>query len=228
MTLQGMDSGGTKGIVQTNLIFAALKLTGSQGSTGITGPTGVGITGPTGAGNTGATGPTGPSGATWSPDVYYADDFYSPCNSNWAITTTSPASADTVNSSLIVRRFDDTAEEGVGILTMIPSGVTNLTFTIKGRAQTAPASSKGVIMRLYTRQIPDGSAVTSWSSALQMSTLTVTADTNFHYFTQTISLSTLGLTAGRETQLELTRYGASASDTLVGDFDLLSLEVDFS
>jgi hypothetical protein len=50
----------------------------------------------------------------------------------------------------------------------------------------------------------------------------------FQYDSQTIALSSLNITAGNLVQFELTRYGASGSDTLSGDWVLLELEVEFS
>jgi hypothetical protein len=50
----------------------------------------------------------------------------------------------------------------------------------------------------------------------------------WQYDTQTISLATLGLTAGRIAQFELVRYGASGSDTLVGDWNLCLLGISYT
>jgi hypothetical protein len=52
---------------------------------------------------------------------------------------------------------------------------------------------------------------------------------NFYQtYTRTVSLSSLGLSGGNTAQLELTRHGAGAGDTLVGDFQLLNVLVSFS
>jgi hypothetical protein len=124
-----------------------------------------------------------------------------------------------------VRRFDDTAEEGIGFNLFVPAGVTSLVFSVKARAQTAPATAKQAILRLYRRQVPDNAVVTAWSAALQLTAIDIPANAFFQYDTQTISLATLGLTAGRMTQFELTRQGSNIADTLVGDWDLLELSV---
>jgi hypothetical protein len=161
--------------------------------------------------------------------VIYADQMDSPNNANWTINALAPASADSTNAALVVRRFDDTAEEGIGFMVQIPTGATNIIISPKGRAQTAPGTAKQVILRLYTRQIPDNAAISAWSAATQLTAIDIPiTNAYFQYDTQTISLATLGLTANRETQFELTRHGANASDTLVGDYALLSLTVEFT
>jgi hypothetical protein len=116
----------------------------------------------------------------------------------------------------------------VGWTYFVPSGTTNITFSFKGRAQTAPGSAQNVILRLYNRQIPDNAAVTAWSAALQLTTIAIPTNTNFQYDSQTISLATLGITANRVVQFELTRQGNNASDTLVGDYNLLEVQMGFS
>jgi hypothetical protein len=159
---------------------------------------------------------------------FNADQLDSPNNANWAINALAPASADTVNNALVVRRFDDTAEEGVGFIIDIPSGATNITIAPKARAQTAPGGAVQVILRIYTRDVPDNAAVGAWSSATALTAIDIPTNAYFQYDSQTISFATLSLTAGRVTQFELTRYGASASDTLTGDWDLVELMISFS
>jgi hypothetical protein len=206
-------------------------ITGTQGVQGITGVGGLtGITyGATGLQGVTGFGITGPAGNTGNPRyIYYADQVDSSNNANWAVNNNAPASSDTLNNALIVRRFDDTAEEGIGWVTFIPSTYTNITFYFKSRAQTAPASTQSVILRLYNRQIPDNAAVTAWSSALQLTAVSIPTNTNFQYDSQTISLATLGITAGRTVQFQLTRYGGSASDTLTGDWNLLEIILELS
>jgi len=168
------------------------------------------------------------SGAASGTKFFYADQVDSPNNANWAVNANAPASSDSANSALLVRRFDDTAEEGIGFEMFIPAGITTLTLGIKARAQTAPGTAQTVIMRLYNRQIPNNAAITAWSAALQLTTLSVPANAFYQYYSQAITLATLGITAGRTVQFELTRQGSNASDTLVGDFDLFELSVGMS
>jgi hypothetical protein len=160
--------------------------------------------------------------------TFQADQFDSPVNANWAVNALAPAAADTVNAAIVVRRFDDTTEEGVGGLLTVPPGAVNATFYFKWRAQTAPGAAAGVVLTYYTRSIPDNAAVGAWSAAVNFTTLSVPTNTNFQYDSQTISLATLGWTAGTLRQFEITRRGAQAGDTLTGDFCLAEMIVEFT
>jgi hypothetical protein len=222
--IQGQQ--GVTGQVGATGIQGLIGTTGVQGIGGNTGL--VGAQGSTGLGITGVPGQTGIAGSTANIVIFYADEVDSPNNANWAINNNAPASSDSLNNALLVRRFDDTAEEGIGWTYFVPTNTTNITFRFKARAQTAPGAARNVILRLYNRQIPDNAAVTAWSAALQLTTIAIPTNTNFQYDSQTISLATLGITAGRVVQFELTRFGASASDTLVGDFNLLEVQMEFS
>lgn len=149
-----------------------------------------------------------------------------PNNAGWAVATAAPLNADPSYTSLLVRSFDDTTEEGVGFQFIVPPTATNLQINCKVRAATAPAGNRVALMNLYRRQIPMGSAPSAWGSASQLA-ITV-SNAFFMDYTQTISLATLGLVAGELYQFELTRLGANASDTLVGDLQLLSTSFSFT
>jgi hypothetical protein len=166
--------------------------------------------------------------ATASTRFFYADQLDSPNNSNWAVNANAPASSDSANPALLVRRFDDTAVEGVGFSLFVPAGTTNLIFYFKSRAQTAPATAKQVILRLYNRQIPNNAAITAWSSPLQITAIDIPANAFFQYDAIPVSMIVLQATAGRTIQFELTRFGSNAADTLVGDWNLLELAVGMS
>ena len=191
--------------IQTNCTAQMKALQGAQGLQGIAGV---------------------PGG---SNSIYYvASSLDSPNNTNWAINGLAPIYADPVNNALTIRAFDDTLEEGVGFTLYVPPSLTNMTFTYTARAATAPAGAVGAVFRLYSRLITINGSVGSWSSAYALATLSLPTNANFQTFTVTVPLSTLGITAGTTNQFEMTRYGASTSDTLVGDFDLLSLLVTFT
>lgn len=155
----------------------------------------------------------------------YADQMDNPVTSNWAVNALAPAAVDSSNSALIVRRFDDAAEEGVGFKLDLPNSTTTMTLEIRGRAETAPVGASQVRLKLYNRDIPDNTAVPAWSSGVTLNSIDIPTNTNFQYDSQIFSYTTLGLTAGRATTFELTRVGSDASDTLSGDWDLLSVRV---
>jgi len=160
--------------------------------------------------------------------TFQADQFDNPVNSDWTVNSLAPSSADTLNPALPVRRFDDTTEEGVGAGITIPENTVNIVFGFKSRAQTAPGSAQTVQPTLYNRLVPDNAAVGAWSSALNLTTISIPTNTNFQYDTQTISLATLGWSAGEHRQLELTRRGTQPGDTLSGDWNLLEMTVEFT
>jgi hypothetical protein len=161
--------------------------------------------------------------------LYYADQLDSPVTSNWAVNAFAPASADSANSALVIRRFDDTLEEGVGFTLESPVGATNAVLSLKSRVQTAQTgAAKYVVPKLYVREIPDNLAVTSWSAGTRLTPLDFTNNTFFQYDSQTVTLATLGLTAGRTAQFELTRVGSDATDTVSGDWDLFSIGLSFT
>jgi len=160
--------------------------------------------------------------------TFQADQLDSPGTANWAVNARAPASADTADAGLVVRRFDDTTEEGVGGAFTVPTGAVNVTIYIKSRAQTAPGATQTVQPTLYHRVVPDNTAVGAWSAALNLTTLSIPTNTNFQYDSQTISLATLGWTAGEFRQFELTRRGTQVGDTLTGDWDLLELVWEFT
>jgi hypothetical protein len=160
--------------------------------------------------------------------LLYADQMASPNNADWAVNALAPAAADGSNNALTIRAFDDTTEEGVGFFAELPAGATNIVFSIRGRAATAPGTAKQVVLKLYVREVPDNAAVTAWSAGTSLTAIDIPTNAYFQYDSQTISLATLGLTAGRIVQFELTRTGTAGSDTLAGDYNLLELKINFS
>jgi hypothetical protein len=191
-----------------------LGVTGAQGFTGAPAPGVTGFQGPTGI----------PGGNTV---LLFADQLDYPVSADWPVTGISPTATDTNNSGITVRLFDDTNEEGAGFLTEIPAWCTSVKFEFRSRAQATPAGAVGVVLRLYMRQFADNAAVGAWSAATTLTTLDFTTNQYYQYDTQTITLATLGLTVGQITQFELTRYGASGSDTLVGDWALFEVKITF-
>lgn len=204
LTVAASSSAGTTGTMQIGATFTAVKLTGLQG-------------------------PAGPAGAPGGQSsVYYsAANLDNPTNANWAVNLLAPANSDATNAALTVRSFDDTAEEGVGATIYIPPGTTSMTLTVVGRAATAPTAIKAVVPKLYARTIPNGAAVGSWSAGTVLSAFQIPTNAFFQTYQVTIPIASLGLAAATSAQLELTRLGSSASDTLVGDFNLLNMSLSF-
>ena len=82
--------------------------------------------------------------------------------------------------------------------------------------------------QLYRRQVPDNAAIAAWSSVLNLTTIALPTNENWQYDSQTISLATLGLTAGLNAAFELVRDGGAAGDSLAGDWTLYAVTVQFT
>ena len=160
--------------------------------------------------------------------TFEADQLENPNNADWAVNSLAPAQADTNNNGLTIRAFDDTTEEGVGFKVKIPLTASNVIFRFFGRAETTDAGVRTVGLQIYEREIPDNAVVTAWSAGLQLTDLDIPVNEFFQYDEQTLTLAALGVTAGSWHVFELTRVAPSGGTNLVGDWDLLALEVDFS
>lgn len=181
-------------------------------------------------GLTGSQGETG-AGGGGSADftlryTFQAADFDNPNTSDWAVNALAPAAADSNNSGITVRLFDDTTEEGVGFMFTIPTGTTSLKFYFKSRAETTPGGAVAVVPRLYHRDLNDNAAIDTWSAGSDFTSLSFPTNENWQYDDQTVTLATLGLTAGELVQFELTRNTGSGSDTLTGDWTLAEMIVE--
>jgi hypothetical protein len=174
----------------------------------------------------GVRGNTGASGGSTS--LYHSANMLDSPTTGWALTAASVVQADPTTTSLTVRAFDDTLVEGAGTLIYIPPTATSLTLTITHRAATAPATAKAVILQLYNRDVLLNAAVEAWSAATTLATVSIPTNAFFQTYSTTITLTTLGMTAGVTNQIQVVRQGSSASDTLVGDWYLLDFLVSFS
>ena len=84
----------------------------------------------------------------------------------------------------------------------------------------APGTASSVILRLYSRQIPNNAAIGTWSAATAIGTVSIPTNRFYQLASFTVPLATLGLTAGNYYEFELTR---SSADTLSGAFNLSEL-----
>jgi hypothetical protein len=128
---------------------------------------------------------------------------------------------------LAVLAFDDTTPEGRGFPLRIPAGKTTMKLRITHRAKTAPGASADVMLALHHRDLPDNAAVTAWTAS-NLATITLPANDNFQYIEYSLSLATLGLTAGTETQFELVRRADQAGDNLAGDWLVRDIQIEWA
>jgi hypothetical protein len=161
--------------------------------------------------------------------AYVANSLDNPSNADFAVNALAPTTTDPTFNSLTVRSFSNTVEQGVGFTCSIPPNATQVTFKFRGRAATAPGAASVVQPRLYARQIPNNSAVGAWSAANELANISIPTNAFFQYATQTIALSTLGLTADRLYQFELTRRIAGVTGTnLASAFYLAEIIAEFA
>ena len=159
---------------------------------------------------------------------FFADQLENPITADWAVNALAPAAADSNNSGLTVRLFDDTAEEGVGFIVEVPAGATNIVFDFVARAETAPGAVNTVGLDIYNRGIPNNAAVQAWSASTALTDISIPTNEFFQEDTQSVTLATLGVTAGETTQFELVRTLPGAGTDLTGDWDLLLVKVSFT
>jgi hypothetical protein len=162
--------------------------------------------------------------------TYYASSLDSPNNSDWTINALAAAVADPTNNALVVRQFSSTVEQGIGGLFTVPTGATSMTIRFKGRAQVAPTATAIVQPRLYIRSIPNGVALTTWSTAYEMTNISIPTNAFFGYSSQTITLPTLSLSPGVLYQFELTRRvsGLVGGTNLSGNWLLAEFTIEFN
>jgi hypothetical protein len=160
--------------------------------------------------------------------TYYANSLDSPNSSDWAINAFAPIITDPTYTSMTQRSMSNTTEQGIGCLVSVPTGATSITFRFKGRPGTAPAAAANVQPRLYTRLIPNNIAMGSWSGGTNLSTFAITANINFQYFVYTVTLASLGLTAGNLYQFEVTRYNTGVTSNLAYPFYLTEMTLEIA
>jgi hypothetical protein len=162
------------------------------------------------------------------PIQLFAGQMSSPVTAAFAVNALAPAVASLNFGNLSVRAYDDTAEEGAVFELEVPAGATNMIMRVRGAADSAPGGAVNVLMRLYAYPIPNNSAPGPWGSPVALDTMAVPTNTNFQYYTTTKTLAAWGLVAGVTYQFELTRNSPDAGDTLSGNWDVLSVVVEFN
>lgn len=163
-----------------------------------------------------------------SRSTYYANSLDSPNTSDFAVNTFAPVTTDPTYTSLSVRAFGNTIEQGVSCLVSIPTDATTITYRIKGRAQTAPGAGSNVQPRIYTRLLPNNSAVSTWTAGINLTTLAIPTNAFFQYYTYTATLASLGFVAGNLYQMELTRYNTGVTNNLASGFYMAEMTLEIS
>lgn len=167
-------------------------------------------------------------GVTFPEFQFFADQLDNPVTADWTVNALAPASADSNNSGLTVRRFDDTVEEGIGFELQLPIGASNIIFDVVSRAETAPGVVNTVGIKFYTRAIPDNAVVTPWDAGIQLADISIPTNEFFQKDSFLVNFTPLGRSAGDLVQFEMTRPAPQAGIDLTGDWDLLSIKVSFT
>ena len=163
---------------------------------------------------------------TLASSCFYADQVEYPTGSDWNVNVGAPASADSNNSSLTVRRFDDSTDEAIGFMICVPPATIEMSVVTMARAETAPGSTQTAVMVLHKRQIPNNAAIPSWSTNA-LTNIDLPTNENFQMDMTVDTLSNWGMTAGTAYQMQLSRDANNGSDNLSGDLSLLMVMVEF-
>ena len=158
--------------------------------------------------------------------------YYRPCDlvstldADWAVNGNAPLSADTLDPSILVRRSDDTTEEGFGVqLPPIPVGATNMQIALEIRPQSGPGGSVVAKTLFYERD--ESTTVGSWSSSIALDDINfpVTSVDYINVVTDK-TLATWGFVAGSRYRVQITR--TATGDTLSGDLVFKGVKVSFT
>jgi hypothetical protein len=172
---------------------------------------------------------TAPTTDTDARFTYVANSLDSPSNADFVVNSLAPTTTDPTYNALNVRSFSNTVEQGVAFTCSIPPGATQVILKFRGRAATAPGAAAVVQFRLYARQVPNNAAMGSWSAANELTNIAIPTNAFFQYASQTITFATLGLTADRLYQFELTRRVSGVTGTnLASAFYLAEVVCEFS
>lgn len=169
------------------------------------------------------------TGGTLGAATYYATRFDSPMTTgSWPVKAQAAAYLDPAHPSMTIRGFDDTTPEGVGITADVPAGAVSCNITLVGRARTSPGSAQAALWNAYFHSYPVGSLAPDWGSAIALNPINVASGNIFLYsVTTNVTVAAMGLTAGAPYQMEITRNANAGGDTLVGDFLLFYVRLDW-
>lgn len=220
-TSAAVPNGSVIVIVSLNGITGATGPSGGPtGATGATGP--IGLTGPTGS--TGATGSTGSTGATGATGPLTKSLIrFTGYGSNQP-PATNFATLDTRNS-IAVLDFDDTTDESAIFVSVCPEGAnlaSGLSIRLIWTATTA--TSGAVVWDASLERMTTDIDTDSFDTAASVTTTTNATSGVPNY--STITLTTIdSLAAGDGFRLKINRDANNASDTMVGDAELIAVEI---
>ena len=161
--------------------------------------------------------------------TYFAGGFSTPANADWAVNANAGVAVDASNAGINTQVFSNTVEQGVGLNVSIPQGAVYATFRVRGRSSAAQSGASVVQHKVYSRQLGSGAAMAAWSAPTNLSNVPVPANAYYQTNSQTVTLASLGLSAGAMYQLELTRaITVSGGTQLPANWLVVEVTVEFT
>lgn len=130
-------------------------------------------------------------------------------------------------SSLLVKTFDDTRNEGAIFTVFVPLDATEMNCFLTSKARTVPQTVKPVQIRFSTRCIGVNEATEPWRLILEQELLLQPAQ-QWQEDQIIVDLDTEGFNHNRLYQFQLSRAANEPHDNLVGDWNLLNIVIKFS
>lgn len=156
-----------------------------------------------------------------------ADRLIQIVNSDWAVTAGAGLTVDTDDPGMSILWFDQTTEEGIGLKRFVPPNTTDMVVAPLSKAKTAPAAARNVGFKVYTKVFPNNLTPEAWDTGTALNDIAIPMNVFTQYDTQTIPLSTIGISTGQLVMFEFTRVAPTAGTNLEGDWGLLLLGVGF-
>lgn len=160
---------------------------------------------------------------------FFADQVDVPVNSDWPVTAIAPTNADNTYPAVPIIAYDDTTEEARGLSDRVPSSVTHgvdpkvCILEVISKPSIAPGAVRTAGLKWYYRQELNNGALVAWQSIV-LNDATLQANTNFQYFTQTLTIGSgvgqLNVTPGLMVQFMLSRINPTTGTELVGDLNV--------
>jgi len=164
-------------------------------------------------------------------DYKIAPQHWLPVGSDWVVTAAASLSADPLAPRFLIRRFDDTAQEGVGCLVYIPPGATSIVFSFMGKAITAPPASRNVGWAMGYTRLQANAAIAAWSTHNFPADFTLSnLNTHPQALTRTFTFASMAtpLVADNWYLIEFYRKAVLGGTNLVGDLGMFGARVEFT
>lgn len=161
---------------------------------------------------------------------FAADTMQSILNTDWPTGVgNAEIVTDSNNAAFKPRSFDDTDEQGCGIIRTVPRGVATMELHTLSRAETAPVAAQTVAVTLRYRLIADNGAVGSWQSYDLPTDVGIPTNELWQEDSWVVDLSglTTPIVPGSKYQFVVSRNTGDAGDTLTDPWDVLMFGFEY-